>query len=107
MVRMALLGASLLALTSCISSKQLTLPNGHPGYAIKCDGHLHDMTDCMARAGELCPTGYDVLDGNTEQSQFATGSSFATAGSGRAAAGSTTFAGAMVFRSLMVECHGS
>ena len=96
------LAAAVPLLASCISSRSLTLPDGSQGFAIKCDGHFHDMTDCMAEAGKMCPTGYDVLSGDTDTTPFAAGSAYAAGNH----AGSTTYAGTMVFRSMMVRCHG-
>jgi hypothetical protein len=91
-------------LAGCVSSRLLTLPDGRQGFAIKCNGHLHDMGDCYAKAGEMCPTGYTVLDGNTETSPVGFGGSYANANRYGASAGSSSYVGAMVFRSMIVEC---
>lgn len=103
---LAILGAALPLLAACVSSKPLTLPDGSQGFAVKCDGHFHDMADCMAEAGRMCPTGYDVLDGATESTPFAMSNGYASGNAYGAHAGSTSYAGTMVFRNMMVRCHG-
>ncbi len=39
-----------------------TGPDGKQSYALKCSGYMRDWDDCYKSAGELCPSGYDVID---------------------------------------------
>lgn len=57
------LAAALLAmiLTGCTTARPTALPGGGQGYAIGCGGIQHTMDDCLARAAEVCPGGYDVV----------------------------------------------
>jgi hypothetical protein len=48
-------------LASCTTARQTALPGGGRGYAIGCGGIQHTMDDCLARAAEVCPGGYDVV----------------------------------------------
>jgi hypothetical protein len=54
----------MLSLVGCASSKELLLPDGKVGYDIECNGLLSGYSDCMAKAGDLCPAGYQVVNIN-------------------------------------------
>ena len=58
---------ALLGLAGCTTSRPLTLPSGAQGQAISCGGKFNSIADCYAKAGELCPAGYDVADAETDQ----------------------------------------
>jgi hypothetical protein len=63
-------GASILALAGCegwedISRQgvtETTGPNGRTAYSIECDQFGRGIADCFTAAGDLCPSGYDVVD---------------------------------------------
>ena len=50
---------ALFTLTSCIDAPRTEFmgPNGKMVYAISCQ----TMDDCAAEAGELCPSGHDIV----------------------------------------------
>ena len=54
----------MLLLAGCAASKELVLPDGKVGYNIACDGIFSGYGECMTKAGDLCPAGYDVLSIN-------------------------------------------
>ncbi|MEL6584601.1 MAG: hypothetical protein AAFQ36_12275 [Pseudomonadota bacterium] len=62
--------AGLLALPACsflegLAEQGITEtsgPNGRLAYVIECDEFGREVADCFAAAGDLCPTGYDVID---------------------------------------------
>jgi len=54
--------------TSCAMPVPVTKvvgSNGRPAYSLKCSGFGRDRQDCLKKAGELCPGGYDILDDNS------------------------------------------
>jgi hypothetical protein len=85
----------LLSLTGCAkpTARSLTLPDGSAGLAIRCGGSNMLISDCYAKAGELCPKGYSVLTSDTfEQPSMMATSAIAVAGSYTA-------------REMLVKCH--
>ena len=52
---------SLLLCGCAISPRPLTGPNGRPGYAMRCSGAGRTLEACYQKAGQLCPSGYDVI----------------------------------------------
>lgn len=50
-----------LALAGCTEVKQITAPDGRVVQSISCDGALLSEADCVAKAKEICPAGYDVV----------------------------------------------
>lgn len=94
-----LLGAALVAagglLSGCAVSHQTVMPDGRKGYSINCSGSAMSWNYCYEKAGEQCPTGYDILskDGDVNAG-FGAGNGWAAG-----AAGST--------RTLLVACKGS
>ena len=46
-------------LASCVEVTMLSGPDGRPAYGLDCGT---DRTACLKKAGELCPTGYGVVD---------------------------------------------
>ena len=49
-------------LTGCAVSREVRLADGWPAFEIKCGGPLASFGDCLEKAGDICPRGYDVLD---------------------------------------------
>lgn len=37
-------------------------PDGRQGYAMRCSGSGRSLEACYQKAGELCSTGYDIVD---------------------------------------------
>ena len=58
--------AALLALVGCTTAHPTPLPGGGQGFMIGCGGVQHTMIDCFARAGQVCPDGYDVVTASAE-----------------------------------------
>jgi hypothetical protein len=55
-----------LPLAACaVPATQITGPDGRPAYVLKCSGMGRDRQDCLVKAGELCPSGYNVVDDNS------------------------------------------
>ena len=57
-----LLGA--LALSSCVTAKPFTAPDGRAGFAVKCNGTARSMGDCYQKAAEACGGPYEVMSGD-------------------------------------------
>lgn len=54
------------ALAGCaIKPTQINGPDGRPAFTMKCSGLGRERGDCIAKAGEICPTGYIVVDDNS------------------------------------------
>jgi len=67
-LRLTLPGA-MVFFSACVSphaAKPVTLPNGHQGYAVHCNGTHHDVGDCMNEAAQTCGGPYQVLTENGE-----------------------------------------
>ena len=43
----------------CVSTQEFKGPNGKTAYSMDCGNHLNA---CYQKAGEVCPTGYTILD---------------------------------------------
>lgn len=61
---------------SCASTTRTIMPTGEVGYSISCDGSMVGMNVCFEKAGELCPTGYNIHNQNQSSGWMANG--FAT-----------------------------
>lgn len=49
-----------LLVVGCTSAKPVNGPDGEPGwYLIKCE---NDRSNCIVKAGDVCPRGYEVAD---------------------------------------------
>lgn len=51
--------AAALALSACTTVTPFVGPNGKPAHHIDCGS---SQQNCMLKAGELCPSGYEVID---------------------------------------------
>ncbi|MGD0958230.1 MAG: hypothetical protein ABSB19_00335 [Methylomonas sp.] len=87
---------AVLLLAGCASSKELILPDGKVGYDIECDGLLSGYGDCMAKAGDFCPAGYEVININ--------GSSINDNGSSSYASPARAVSGAHTDRTIIAKC---
>ena len=62
----ALLG--LVLITSCATSQEIVLPSGEKGFTINCGSYEGDSRSaCYQKAGEVCPSGYDILEQTEEK----------------------------------------
>ena len=52
----------LLVLAGCASAELVRGPNGENAYQVKCGNAV--KSKCTAKAADLCPRGYSVLDRN-------------------------------------------
>lgn len=84
----------LLPLGGCVTARPLVLPDGRQGAAIRCNGGLNSIEERYQRAGELCPRGYDVYGGSTEERPFIVANQ------------STLIGGSSRRRAIMVACKG-
>ena len=55
----------LLVLAGCASVKQVRGPNGENAYQVKCGNAV--KSKCTAKAADLCPRGYTVLERNADR----------------------------------------
>lgn len=51
-------------LVSCanIEPKRFTGPNGKEAYSMNCSGMGRTLDACYQKAGEVCPSGYHIID---------------------------------------------
>lgn len=63
-----LCGAALILAGCAVNVSQVTGPDGKQAYVMKCSGYMRDRGDCLAKAGELCPHGYNVVDDSSQTS---------------------------------------
>ncbi|QWD71584.1 hypothetical protein [Polynucleobacter sp. UB-Raua-W9] len=40
-------------------------PNGKTAYSMRCSGMGRSMEECYQRAGEVCPSGYNIIDNSS------------------------------------------
>ena len=104
MRRATLIFGVLLVLVSCTTSEKVRLPDGSTGYNISCDGMVQSMGDCFAKAGELCPKGYDVYASGNESTPIYTSSGTFSANQSTASGGYVTQRGAVIYRDVFVKC---
>jgi len=45
-----------------ISPQQFSGPNGKDAYSMRCSGLGRTLDACYKKAGELCPSGYNIVD---------------------------------------------
>ena len=52
-----------LMLAGCsISPKQFVGPDGNTAYSMRCSGWGRSLIECYRKSGDLCPTGYTIID---------------------------------------------
>ncbi|HEU0186942.1 MAG TPA: hypothetical protein VFR06_03520 [Gallionellaceae bacterium] len=52
-------------LAGCASAKPVKGPNGEEAYLVQCGNAVKDK--CTAKAAELCPNGYKLLERNADR----------------------------------------
>ena len=54
-------------LVSCASVQphEFRGPSGKTAYSMRCSGMGRSLDECYKKAGELCPTGYNIVDRTT------------------------------------------
>lgn len=58
-----LMSVVLVALAGCaIAPQQVRGPDGKTAYAMRCSGAGRTLEACYEKAGDVCPTGYSVVD---------------------------------------------
>jgi hypothetical protein len=78
---------------SSASAKPVNGPDGEPGwYMIKCED---DRANCIEKAGEACPRGYDIADDQKSVGAYAM------------PIGNAVFAGESSSYRILVKCHTS
>jgi hypothetical protein len=53
-----------IGLAGCMSIDPTSFkgPNGKQGYSMKCSGFGRTLDACYQKAGEVCPSGYNIVD---------------------------------------------
>jgi len=52
----------------CATSQQIILPSGETGFTVNCGTYEgNSWSACYKKAGEMCPTGYDILEKNESE----------------------------------------
>ena len=50
-------------LAACaIEPQRIVGPSGKPGYTMRCSGEGRTLEACYKKSGELCPSGYNIVD---------------------------------------------
>lgn len=107
-MKIAIIAASVLALSACASSSQLYTQDGRVGYSINCNGSANTWGSCATKAGEICGArGYDILSSNGEQANFAMQQGNAGWNKSAGWANTSGFAGTMLTRNLVIACKGA
>jgi hypothetical protein len=88
----------IVSLPACTTSTPTVLPDGTKGIMIACPGMENSMGSCFVKAGQLCPSGYDVIN-QSEESHPVFGAG------GAPASGFSMYGADVVRRNLMVRCH--
>ena len=57
-----LLSALMLAACGEITPKEFKGPNARTAYYMRCSGAGRTMDACYQKAGELCPSGYNIIE---------------------------------------------
>ena len=52
----------LLASCASIEPQEFKGPSGKSAYSMKCSGMGRTLDDCYKKAGEVCPSGYNIID---------------------------------------------
>ena len=66
-MRILILAATAIALTSCATVKETYTADGRKAYTLNCSGTARGWDKCFAAAGDLCKaSGYEVLDRTSE-----------------------------------------
>lgn len=54
----------ILLMASCasVNPQEFRGPNGKPAYSMKCSGLGRTLDDCYKKAGEVCNSGYNIID---------------------------------------------
>lgn len=91
-MRTIVIVASMALLAGCVTAKQTVAPDGRPAYSISCNGGTHDLGDCYSKAGEMCPSGFNVVAGESGGTNFI------------GASGGTFYGGTIPKRTIIVEC---
>jgi hypothetical protein len=57
----------LIFLTACmsISPTQFVGPNGKEAYSMRCSGMGRSMEACYQKAGQVCPSGYNIVSNSS------------------------------------------
>jgi hypothetical protein len=67
---------SVLLLSACAIVTPFNGPNGRPAYSIRCG---MNVDACLAKAGEVCPAGYYMVDRTAGTAIMPSGGSFIAA----------------------------
>lgn len=98
---------AIVALAGCATSKQIMGPNGKVAHSIRCGAGAADA--CLEKAGDVCPSGYVVLNSTGSQylGQYGSGSAFgAWNSSGGSMTGSTSSIPLITPNTMLIECKG-
>ena len=82
-------------LGGCVSAKPTIAPDGKQGFAVSCNGGLHNIGDCYQKAGEMCHGPYDVIAGDSTSGTVIAGNQYGVYG------------GPIEKRTIIVECKNN
>ena len=61
-MRLAIFVFPVLLAACSVSPRQFIGPNGGTAYSMRCSGGGRSLDDCYRKAGEICPSGYAIID---------------------------------------------
>lgn len=68
-MRFLVLVLAAIGLTACaVPAKSVIGPDGKQAYVLTCSGYMRDRQDCLVKAGQVCPSGYNVVDDSSQTS---------------------------------------
>ncbi len=67
MIKKLMLIATLASISGCMAIEPVKFngPSGKTAYSMKCNGMGRTLDDCYVKAGEVCPSGYSIIDRST------------------------------------------
>jgi hypothetical protein len=87
-------------LSACATSRQIIGPSGAPAHAIRCGAAA--LSACYEKAGEICPSGYNILTSDGARYLGQLGNASVSGGYG-----SATSVPMITPNSLLVECKAA
>tara|TARA_B110000967_G_scaffold196998_1_gene228226 strand:- start:472 stop:747 length:276 start_codon:yes stop_codon:yes gene_type:complete len=57
----------LMAIMSCTTASEITMPSGVKGFVVSCGGTANSWASCYKKASTSCPSGYNILEKDEER----------------------------------------
>lgn len=64
-MRLAIFVFPVLLAACAIAPRQFVGPNGGTAYSMRCSGMGRSLDACYQKSGEICPSGYTIIDRST------------------------------------------